>query len=570
MSQDSFDSKSSLSLEAASLIGALGSGVIRVDLGRRILDINPAAEELTGCWASEAIGKTLQTVYRVAATEDTRSVEDPVDQALDQGRLAASAEERLLLRADGVELAVRDCAVPIAGLAGVAVGAWLIFEDVTEVRALQKEQRWLDSHDPVTGLANRRSFEARLEHALAEARDEDCQHVFGFVDLDDLEVFNDTFGLVAGEEMLKQVAKLLSDRLADRDTLARLGSDRFGVLIVDCKDREADDWAGRLRQDIASFRFRWQHETFEVNASVGIVPINAQSGDLIQVLGAADAASDRARDDTRQIYQFNSENSGDIFLAEHYGEMRWLSRIHRALKKGRFRLFRQSIVRLTEDEGYEVSLYEVLIRMIDEKGEIVPPNAFIQAAERFHLISTLDRWVVRTALELLEKEAKLEAPPSPVAINLSGQSLSESRFLDFVLNQLESCAVDPALLCFEITETAAVAHLDRARRFISELHARGCRFILDDFGSGLSSFAYLKNLPVDFLKIDREFVGNMVEDPLQRAIVQSIHQIGRVMGFQIIAEGVETAETMGALRTLDIDFAQGFLIDRPALWSVDD
>jgi EAL domain-containing protein (putative c-di-GMP-specific phosphodiesterase class I) len=349
-----------------------------------------------------------------------------------------------------------------------------------------------------------------------------------------------------GDEMLKQITALLRSRVRRSDVLARLGGDEFGVLLEDCPLDHARQIAEEMRRTVREFRFCWRDQIFEVGVSIGLVPINADSGDLNHVMSAADAACYVAKDSGRnRVHEYELD---DTLVAERYGEMQWIHRIHRAFEDRRFRLFYQ-LIQPTSPEASRDLLCEVFIRMLDRNGKVIEPAAFIAAAERYHLIGSLDRWVVKTAFSALAEAQKREwSRPVLFAINLSGMSLSEE---------------SSRRICFEITETAAISKLDSAMRFISILKTKGCRFILDDFGSGLSSFAYLRDLQVDFLKIDGEFVKDMMEDRVKRAMVESINQIGHVMGIQTIAEWVENRQTLDALKEMGVDYAQGYWLCRP-------
>ncbi|MEM6455322.1 MAG: EAL domain-containing protein [Acidobacteriota bacterium] len=560
---------------------ALRTAAFALDDDDRILAVNPAAIELLGAPSADALcGRAIGDVYRAKLAEaavhepprnpaldtlvDISSVDLPVETRATQVRALkrplARSPVRRLERIDGSRLSVRDWLVP--GDDGVV---WLLVEDVTELEALRHEQAWLLHHDPVTGLPNRRSFESTLERALERARAGRAVYAFGYLDLDDFDIVADTFGQVAGDELLRQITVLVRRQLGADDQLARLADDRFGMLLDGVYPEQAETRAAALRAALGNFRFGWQQESFEVSATFGLVPIGRDSGDLVQLFGAADAAASRARSELQAIHQFDANNTQDVDLAEHYGEMRWLARIHRALKKGRFCLYRQPIVSTAAvAAGAPPPFYEILIRMLDADGGPIPPGAFIPAAERFHLIADIDRWVVRTALRQLADDG---GASYAITLNLSGQSLSESRFLDFVVEQVAASGVDPQRVCFEITETAAVAHLARVRRFIDGLRAAGCRFILDDFGSGLSSFAYLQQLPVDLLKIDGAFVRDMVRDPLQRAIVGAVHHVAGVLELGTVGEFVEDEATLEALRAIGVDYAQGYHIQRPEPWT---
>ncbi|HEY0513665.1 MAG TPA: EAL domain-containing protein [Thermoanaerobaculia bacterium] len=543
-------------------LASIGDGVVRTDAEGTIDYLNPVAERLTGWKAEEAIGRTVSEVFQVVDELTRKPLTDPVARCLAEKRVVESPGHALLLSLDAKEYSVRGSAAPIYDRSGAALGAVLVFKDVTQLRGMEREMVYLASHDALTGLINRREFEVRLKRAIRGARAERRHHVLLYLDLDEFKVVNDTCGHLVGDEMLKQITALLRSRVRRSDVLARLGGDEFGVLLEDCPIDHARQIAEEMRRTVHEFRFCWRDQIFEVGVSLGLVPINADSGDLAQVLSAADAACYVAKDRGRnRVHEYEID---DTLVAERYGEMQWIHRIHRAFEDKRFRLFYQLIQPIGGESSSRDLLCEVFIRMLDRNGNVIEPGAFIVAAERYHLISSIDRWVVKTAFSALAEAQRREwSRPVLFAINLSGQSLGEEDFLAFVVEELEKSAVDSRRICFEITETAAISKLDSAMRFISALKAKGCRFILDDFGSGLSSFAYLRDLQVDFLKIDGEFVQNMLEDRVKRAMVESINQIGHVMGLQTIAEWVENRQTHDALRELGVDYAQGFWLCRP-------
>ena len=420
-----------------------------------------------------------------------------------------------------------------------------------------KELLHLTYHDPLTGRYNRRAFEARLQRAIETAVVENKQHALCYIDLDQFKVVNDTCGHIAGDELLKQVATLLEREIRDSDMLARLGGDEFGVLLEGCDLGKAAEHAETMRLKIRKHRFVWQDKPFDVSISIGLVPITPESVSLEEVLKNADAACYVAKDSGRnrlQVYQPHDKE-----LAQRYGEMQWVSRIQQALAEDRFELHGQFIrptVRKTE-----APRYEVLVRLRDPDGQLVLPMAFIPAAERYSLIQSIDQWVVRHAIELLATQKT--GTEVSLAINLSGQSLGSNEVLTAIQRAIAEAGVAPASLCFEITETAAITNLAAATRFIRSLRELGCRFSLDDFGSGLSSFGYLSNLEVDYIKIDGHFVKNILSDPLSRSVVDSINRIGHVLGISTIAEFVESKEIAAVLEKLGVDYVQGFGIHRP-------
>jgi diguanylate cyclase (GGDEF)-like protein/PAS domain S-box-containing protein len=544
-------------------LASIGDGVIRTDAAGRVDYLNPVAERLTGWSAAEAMGRPVSEVFRVVDEAGGAPLFDPVERCLREQRVVELPGHALLVRRDGGEFSIRDSVAPLRDPQGRLTGAVLAFKDVTELRGMEREMSYLARHDPLTGLINRREFEKRLQECLRTAREEGRLHALFYLDLDEFKLVNDTAGHLAGDEMLKQVTALLRGQLRPGDVLARLGGDEFGVVLQDTSTQRARQVAETLRAAVKGFRFLWQERMFEVGVSIGLVLLDAATGDMTQALSAADAACYVAKEGGRnRVHEYQPD---DTLVAERYGEMQWIHRIHKAFAEQRFCLYQQRIAPISPQAQGE-PLCEIFIRMRDEQGRIASPGAFIPAAERYHLIPSIDRWVVHTALAALGPLAGADPdrdPTSLFAINLSGQSIGEESFLDYVVRELESSGLAPGRLCFEITETAAVGNLARATRFIAVLKERGCRFVLDDFGSGLSSFAYLKNLQVDFLKIDGEFVRDMTGSSIQRALVESINQIGHVMGIRTIAEAVEDETTLAAVREIGVDYAQGWAIAAP-------
>lgn len=423
-----------------------------------------------------------------------------------------------------------------------------------------KELLHLTYHDPLTGRYNRRAFEARLQHAIETAVVEGKQHALFYIDMDQFKVVNDTCGHVAGDELLKQVASLLEREIRDSDMLARLGGDEFGVLLESCDLNKAAEHAEAMRLRVRKHRFVWQDKPFDISISIGLVPITAECANMEEVLKNADAACYVAKDSGRnrlQIYQQHDKE-----LAQRYGEMQWVSRIQRALEENRFELHGQ-LIGPTVNKSLPPH-YEVLVRLRNPDGQLVPPMAFIPAAERYNLMPSIDQWVVQNALELLAAlRTRGQREDIALAINLSGQSLGNDEVLAAIRRSIEETGVAPARLCFEVTETAAITNLAAASRFMHYLRQLGCQFSLDDFGSGLSSFGYLSNLEVDYIKIDGHFVKNILSDPLSRSIVDAINRIGHVMGIRTIAEFVESKEIAAELEKLGIDYVQGFGVHKP-------
>jgi diguanylate cyclase (GGDEF)-like protein/PAS domain S-box-containing protein len=430
--------------------------------------------------------------------------------------------------------------------------------DITLRKKAAEQISYQASHDALTDLFNRREFENRAEHLLSTTNQGEEEHALCYMDLDQFKVVNDTCGHVAGDEMLRQISTLLQETVRHHDTLARLGGDEFGVLMEYCSLDDAHRVATTLQNAIQNYQFIWEEYSFKVGVSMGLVAITKTTTNLKELLIDADAACYMAKDKGRN--RIHVYHAGDSDIAQRQGEMQWVTRVQQALEEDKFCLYAQSIMPLDNSTDKH---YELLIRMIDDKGEIIPPGAFLPAAERYNLMTTVDYWVIETAFRLLAENSAFQDQISFISINLSGQSMADQNILDFIITQLDKSGIENEKICFEITETAAISNLMTAQKFISTLKGLGCRFALDDFGSGLSSFAYLKNLPVNYLKIDGMFVKDIVDDPIDRAMVKSINEIGQVMGMQTIAEFVENDEIKGMLREIGVNYAQGYGIDKP-------
>ncbi len=541
-------------------LASIGDGVVRTDAAGVVDYLNPVAERLTGWSAEEACGQPVPRIFQVVDEGTGKPLPNAVERCLAEGRVIEHSGYSMLVRRDGREFAIRDSVAPIQDRQGRTTGSVLVFKDVTQLRGMEREMIYLARHDPLTGLINRRELEKRLQHSLDTAAEDGREHAFFYLDLDEFKVVNDTCGHLAGDELLKQLTLLLRSLLRKTDTLARLGGDEFGVLLEDASLPDARELGERLLTAVRQYRFGWQERIFEIGVSIGLVPITADSGDMTRVLSAADAACYVAKESGRnRMHEYQPDDSA---LAERYGEMQWIYRIHKAFAEHRFCLYRQSIHPLAGD-GTEPPLCEIFIRMVDEDGRIASPAAFIPAAERYHLIASIDRWVIHAAFVTLACGTLSHGDTTRFAINLSGQSVGDDAFLDYVLAEIEATGIAPERIFFEITETAAVGNLAKATHFIRVLKELGFRFVLDDFGSGLSSFAYLKNLQVDFLKIDGTFVRDMMGSSVQRALVESIHQIGKVMGIRTIAESVEDRPTLDILRQIGVNYAQGYGLSLP-------
>jgi diguanylate cyclase (GGDEF)-like protein len=473
------------------------------------------------------------------------------------GETSVPSDRNVLVNRRGEELAIQDTASPIRNREGVAIGAVIVFGDVTKERRLKRALSYQASHDALTGLINRREFDARLEAAVTSAQRGEAEYVLLYVDLDQFKVVNDTCGHSAGDRLLRDITSLLQTRVRSSDTIARLGGDEFGLLLERCSLEQAERVADSIRQAIHGYRFLWGANSLSVGASIGVVRIARDTTSAAAVLSAADIACYAAKDEGRNRVQVYERDKG----TNRHREMQWVGRIARAVEEGRLELYAQRIVGISRAAG-DQPFFEIMVRLRDEDGSLVPPNEFIPAAERYNVMVMVDRWVVSRAVELLEGCIRANRRLPMLAVNLSGTSLNDEDFLEYVLSRLGDERVARAL-CFEITETAAVASLSKATFVMRELKARGCRFALDDFGSGVSSFVYLKTLPVDFLKIDGQFAANVATDIVDRSMVEAIAKIGAAMRVATIAEKVESAEVLAVLKRIGIDYIQGFHLAEP-------
>jgi diguanylate cyclase (GGDEF)-like protein/PAS domain S-box-containing protein len=538
---------------------SIGDGVITTDAKGVIDYVNPVAESLTGWRLEDAQGRAIEEIFRAFHEETCEPLENPLAVSIRRTRSIKSVRPMLLIRRDGNEIYVESTASPIRDGSGAVSGGVLVFHDVSEARELNRRLSYHASHDVLTGLVNRREFENRMERALKSAKAHETSYALCCLDLDQFKIVNDTCGHSAGDALLGQVGALLKSKVRWRDTLARLGGDEFGILLESCSLDEAMRTAESLREAVRNFKFNWEERTFRLGASIGVVPISTENADVASVLSAADSACQAAKEAGRNRVHSFEEN--DIDLMRRRREMQWAARINSALEEGRFEIFRQTILPLQVPETG--AHYELLLRMRDEQGKIVAPYDFITAAERYGITPQIDRWVIENAFRWLVSEADEREKLAMCSINLSGQSLGDDKFLPFVIEQFHRSGLDATKICFEITETAAIASFSQANRFIQALKELGCKFALDDFGTGLSSFGYLKHFPVDFLKIDGSFVKEILHDPIDREMVRSINEIGHLTGKQTIAEFAENVEIINMLRNLGVDYAQGYGISQP-------
>ena len=545
-------------------LASIADAVVTVDTSGRIEFLNPAAERVTGWPLEEARKRPVVEVFAVVDEATGAPIPDPLARALTEGAVV-EAERNVVLLCRGAESIAIDYSVaPIRDRGGNIVGAVLVIQDMSRERQYAARLSNLASHDALTGLLNRREFEQRVRAIVEDREAPEGQHAVLYLDLDQFKVVNDTSGHAAGDELLRQVGALLRPRLREGDVLARLGGDEFGVLLPHCPPAPALRIAEALRKAIVDFRFAWKNRSFTIGVSIGLVNLADGPHTLASILSAADAACYLAKDKGRNRVQVYRPEDSEVTLRR--GEMEWVHRLHRALAEDRLCLYSQPMQAMHAPAS-QTRHEELLVRLIDEQDEMILPTAFIPAAERYHLMPSIDRWVIRTAFRALAERRATGVALGTYAINLSGASIGDDQFLDYVRENFARFRIPHASICFEITETTAVTSLSKAAEFIGALREPGCRFALDDFGVGVSSFTYLKQLPVDYLKIDGSFVKNMLTDPVDAAMVEAIHRIARVMGKQTIAESVETAAALDALRSVGIDYAQGNAIAPPTMFA---
>ncbi len=541
---------------------SIADGVITTHPDGTVRYINAVAQATTGWSAVEAEGKRLTDILTLVNEDSREPIDLPTEQWLKRGEPAALPEPAMLLSRDkSREWAIELSGAPIRDSENTVIGSVMVFHDVTKLRSLTKQLSYEATHDGLTSLINRAEFDNRVEQAIHSANRGEKTHAVFYIDLDQFKVVNDTCGHHAGDQLLQQVTRTLRNSMRQSDTLARLGGDEFGVLLTGCGLEKAAEIAETFRKIVEDIRFGWEGKIFRIGASIGVVPITAEETSLTKLLSSADAACYVAKEQGRnRVYVFRPE---DTALAEHHGQMQWIQRIQRAIEQDLFTLYLQPICSIAETK--EATQHgELLLRMITETegGEVlILPGAFIPAAERYHLMPQIDRWVIRKALKTLS-EREFDGAHT-FTLNLSGQSLSDITLFDYIKGLLDDTGVAPTSICFEITESAVISHIDVAQEFIRRLKDLGCSFALDDFGSGLSSFEYLKNLPVDYLKLDGSLVKDVTTHRVSQAMIHAINYVAHVMGMKSIAEYVENEETIDALRKMSVDYGQGYAMGKP-------
>jgi len=527
--------------------------------------LNPVAENMTG-WSNEAAQqKSLPHVMRLMDESGEEGVAIPMQKWLEDGVDCSLDRPALLIQKDTMaEAAIELSGSPILDSRDQIIGSVMVFHDVTKLRGLAMQLSHQATHDALTGLINRVEFDTRVERAIHSASHAEKQHAMFYMDLDQFKSVNDTCGHPAGDELLVQVTRLLNGCLRESDVLARLGGDEFGVLLLGCPLDKAEEIAEKLRKKVEDYRFRRDNMEFRIGASIGVVPILDNQTPLTELMKAVDSACYVAKEQGRN--RVHVSRPDDLEIAQHHGQMQWMQRIQRAVEEDEFVLYAQPIVPV-EGESEHSQHVELLLRMVENRGDdnerIIPPNAFLPAAERYHLMPMIDRWVLSKALHKLADNDSTVSKILNCSINLSGQSLTDMKLYDYIIKLLKETGVDPRRICFEITESTVIANMEIAREFVKGLRKIGCRFALDDFGSGLSTFDYLKQLDVDYVKLDGSLVRDIATSRVSQAMVHAVNYVAHVMGMKSIAEYVESDEIMQALKKLSVDYAQGYAIGKP-------
>jgi len=549
--------------QAQYTLESISEGVITTDNDGRIDYMNLAAETLIGTNRDDASGHRIGELFKLVDDADRRPLGDPVERCLAMRRRVNMGRRAVMVTVDGeLEHSVEISASPVRGPSNSISGTVVVFHDVSELRGLTRKMSYQATHDPLTGLINRREFERRLDEAMDSAHAEEAVHMLFYMDLDRFKAVNDSCGHIAGDNMLREVAALIKDQVRDSDFVGRLGGDEFGALLVGCPIEKARQIATDICNAIADYRFVWKDKIFNIGISIGLVEISHASGTLQDVMSAADSACYMAKQQGRgQVHVYSAR---DETVARERGDIQWLRQLQTALHEDNFELALQPIIAMRGrvDSGPAV---EVLIRLDGEHGRSTDSAEFLRPAERYQMMPQIDRWVINAALAAISGgEIKLPARRS-CAINLSGQTLGDEAFLGFVVDALDRTGVTPLSICFEVTEAAILSNVQQAQRFIEVLHGIGCEFSLDDFGSGLGSFSSLKHLPIDYLKIDGTYTRNLQTDLVNQEMVAAMIKLARTMEFQIVAEQVEHQEDFDWLRDVGVDFVQGHFVEAPAL-----
>ncbi len=571
------DARAQARPRAMATLDAMMESVITLDADGRIDYVNHAASALLGQRSDQVVGLSFPQVAALVDEADRRSLGDPVRKALTTGGRVSVGRRAVLVPANGgpersVEISVSPlssvaaCGANGANGANGAAGVVVVLHDTSELRGLTRQMTYQASHDPLTGLVNRREFERRLQEALESASSGDVTHALCYLDLDRFKAVNDTCGHTAGDNMLREVATLIKDAVRDSDTVGRIGGDEFALLLVGCPLEKARQICDDVLHSVSDYRFVWKDKIFNIGVSIGLVEIGRDGGSIEDTMNSADSACYVAKKQGGvHVHVYSAREEAN---ARHRGEIHWLQKLQGALRDNKFELYFQPIVHARAG-GVRGPALEVFVRLEADGAQPAAPSAeFIRAAERYRLMPNVDRWVVQAVLSALGRGGLKLPQGRSIAINIAGQTLGDADFLEFVVDCFDHTGATPGDICFEVTESSVVANFDHARRFIEVLHGMGCEFALDDFGSGLSSFSNLKTLPMDYLKIDGSFIRNLGSDLVNRAVVAAMIELSRSLNFRVVAEQVEDQSSLDAVKRMGIDFVQGFIIARPQPLSI--
>jgi diguanylate cyclase (GGDEF)-like protein/PAS domain S-box-containing protein len=547
--------------QAQYTLESISEGVITTDNDGRIDYMNLAAESLIGTNRDDAAGHRVGELFSLIDDADRRPLGDPVERCLAMRRRVNMGRRAVMVSSDGEhEHSVEITASPIRGPNNTISGTVVVLHDVSELRGLTRKMSYQATHDPLTGLVNRREFERRLDEAMDSAHAEEAVHIVFYMDLDRFKAVNDSCGHLAGDSMLREVAVLIKDQVRDSDFVGRIGGDEFGALLIGCPIEKARQIATDICNVVADYRFVWKDKIFNIGISVGLVEVSHASGTLQDVMSAADSACYMAKQQGRgKVHVYSAR---DEAIARERGDIQWLRQLQAALHEDLFELATQPIIAMSGrvESGPAV---EVLIRINDGQSRTKNSAEFLRPAERYQMMPQIDRWVINASLAAISSgEIKLPAHRS-CAINLSSQTLGDEAFLGFVVDALDRSGVAPSSICFEVTETAILSNVQHSQRFIEVLHGIGCEFSLDDFGSGLGSFSSLKHLPIDYLKIDGTYTRNLQSDLVNQEMVAAMIKLARTMQFRVVAEQVEHQEDFDWLRDIGVDFVQGHFVEAP-------
>ncbi len=549
--------------QAQYTLESISESVITTDNDGRIDYMNLAAESLIGTNRDDAAGHRIGELFSLIDDADRRPLGDPVERCLAMRRRVNMGRRAVLVSSDGEhEHSVEITASPVRGPDNSISGTVVVLHDVGELRGLTRQMSYQATHDPLTGLINRREFERRLDEAMDSAHAEEAVHIVFYMDLDRFKAVNDSCGHLAGDNMLREVAALIKDQVRDSDFVGRLGGDEFGALLIGCPIEKARQIATDICNVVADYRFVWKDKIFNIGISVGLIEVSHASGTLQDVMSAADSACYMAKQQGRGKVHIYSAR--DEAIARERGDIQWLRQLQAALHEDLFELATQPIIAMSgrAESGPSV---EVLIRLHDGQSRATNSAEFLRPAERYQMMPQIDRWVINASLAAISSgEIKLPAHRS-CAINLSSQTLGDEAFLGFVVDALDRSGVAPSSICFEVTETAILSNVQHSQRFIEVLHGIGCEFSLDDFGSGLGSFSSLKHLPIDYLKIDGTYTRNLQSDLVNQEMVAAMIKLARTMHFRVVAEQVEHQEDFDWLRDIGVDFVQGYFVEAPVI-----